>query len=186
MHDAKQKNTWWISWNFHIHINSAVFFGVPWMPKGQKDPPEAPLPVGEARGMCFSTNDTGGSTQELVVLTQVTRVDDRNVPCPRFMLGWYNLNVTEFIWYIFIHIYIHIHTYSTGTGNSVTLPCPLVSDPKSFQDGRVGSFRRRRSALVNGLISGSFYRKPWLFSCTSKGKSKPCKVSLQPAFPKIG
>ena len=126
------------------------------------------------------------STQELVVLTQVTRVDDRNVPCPRFMLGWYNLNVTEFIWYIFIHIYIHIHTFSTGTGNSGTLPCPLVSDPKSFQDGRVGSFRRRRSALVNGLISGSFYRKPWLFSCTSKGKSKPCKVSLQPAFPKIG
>ena len=23
----KQKNTWWISWNFHIHINSAVFWG---------------------------------------------------------------------------------------------------------------------------------------------------------------
>jgi hypothetical protein len=88
--------------------------------------------------------------------------------------------------YLYIYIYIHIHTFSTGTGNSVTLPCPLVSDPKSFQDGRVGSFRRRRSALVNGLISGSFYRKPWLFSCTSKGKSKPCKVSLQPAFPKIG
>ena len=171
----------------HSHQLSC-FLGFHGVQKDKRIRRRRQTPVGEARGMCFSANDTGGSTQELVVLSQVrkeegrdsTRVDDRNVPCPRFMLGWYNLNVTEFIWYLYIY------TFSAGTGNSVTLPFPLVSDPKSFQDGTVGSFQRRRSALVNGLISGSFYRKPWLFSCTSKGKSKPCKVSLQLAFPKIG